>query len=141
MITLLLLLSELGAAPSPPRPTSAPSVVASVATGTQRPKVALGAEQSPLLGKLWVASALLLGGAAVADAITSRGQYELNPVLGRGQFGRRQVGIKIALTGGSIGAQAFGVRRWPWMRRVFVVANVATAGALAGVAARNERRR
>ena len=63
----------------------------------------------------------------------------LNPLLGRGRFGARQVGIKIALTGGSLAAQRYATRHRPRARRLLAVLNLAQAAALGAVAGRNWR--
>lgn len=73
------------------------------------------------------------------DTASSYGRYELNPVLGRGTFGRRQTGIKI-----SVGS-ALAVGSWLIARKdretckVVSRLNILQGAALSGVAVRNWR--
>lgn len=45
---------------------------------------------------------LIAGALGAADAASSIGMYELNPVLGRGSFGARQAVVKGAITGSAL---------------------------------------
>lgn len=82
-------------------------------------------------------SLIALGAANTLDVLSSRGGYELNPVLGRGDFGARQIGIK----GGVIAAVVIGevllVRRWPWTARPLKWINLGDSAVTAGIAIRN----
>jgi hypothetical protein len=85
---------------------------------------------------LWRASVATFAAANAADAISSWGGYELNPVLGRGPFGPRQTMVKAGIAAGVV------VTEWRWMRRhrrAAAIANFVASGILAGVAARNWR--
>ncbi len=81
------------------------------------------------------ASVAAVAGCAAADAWSSYGRVELNPVLaGRGQrFDGRSVAIKAGITGAWLGAQ------WIWRRnqRAYRVGNWVMAGAWCGAAGWN----
>ena len=84
-------------------------------------------------------------GAAMAssalDTASSWGGYELNPALGRGQFGMRQTAIKNSLTAGLLVAEVPLIRRYPRTKRAFIIANWAAAAIWTGAAIRNWRTR
>jgi hypothetical protein len=88
--------------------------------------------------KRWWISVAFVAGSSAADIRTSWGRYELNPILGRGQFGARQAGIKIGLT--------TGLTLWQYWRihkgkpeKPMVFGNAIAAGVTAAVAAHNAR--
>jgi len=89
--------------------------------------------------RAWRTSAATVAASFAVDAASSRGRYELNPVVGRGPFGARQVAVGAAITGGALAAQWLVLRRHPEMRRAFVVSNAAAAGAHGVAAWRNWR--
>ena len=76
-------------------------------------------------------------GANIIDAHSSWNRYELNPVLGRGQFGPRQAGIKAGIVLGWQVTQWLIVRRWPETRRAATWVNYGAAAATGAVAWRN----
>jgi hypothetical protein len=72
---------------------------------------------------------------------SSWGQYELNPVLGRGQFGARQAVLSLGIGAGVVlGVDALG-RKFPRLRKPLAVVLWLSAGARGGVAIRNWRTR
>lgn len=79
-------------------------------------------------------------GANVADAVTSHGKYEANPIL-RGADGRydstRGTLLKAAVIGGLIGTQYLITRKRPEWKRTLAWANFAIAGGLSAVAVHN----
>ena len=87
---------------------------------------------------LWhVSEALLVAGNA-ADAATSWGKYETNPMLRTGQsFGYGSLAIKLAMTAGSVAVQHYVAHKSPNHIRYFIPANLAAAAALGFVAAHN----
>lgn len=87
----------------------------------------------------WAASVAFLAVAETADIASSRGSYELNPVLGRGPFGARQASIKAGIVGGVILAEWLILRRHPDSSRAFKWANYIAGGVTVGVAIRNWR--
>jgi len=89
--------------------------------------------------KLWKWSVGMLAAANAADAMTSIGRHELNPVLGVGQFGPRATGLKIGISAVTIGAQYLILRRKPEAMRKAAYINFGMAGATAGVAVHNSR--
>ena len=91
--------------------------------------------------RAWWGSVGMLAAATAADIYSSRGGYELNPILGRGQFGARQAGIKIGAVVGLATVQRLVLRRHPRAERSFVVANVASGAATGLVAYRNTGQR
>lgn len=88
---------------------------------------------------LYRASQVAVVAASGLDVASSWGRHELNPLLGVGSFGGRQMGIKAASVGCSmVAADRLTVgRRRKWV----TVANFALAGGLSFVAARNWRTR
>ena len=89
------------------------------------------------IAKPLIASQSLLAASQAADAVSSRGLIETNPLLGRGPFGARQESIKGVATVGVIIAEWLIVRRWPGTARGFTWANYLTGAATFGVAGRN----
>ena len=85
------------------------------------------------------ASLIAVGASQAADTASSYGGYELNPVLGTGRFGGRQVGIKVGVVGSGLAAQYIAVRKHPQHKRVATIVNFALAAATTGVAVRNWR--
>jgi hypothetical protein len=85
----------------------------------------------------WNISVAFFVGAQVMDTMSSRGSVEANPVLGRGQFGARQMAIKAGIGGGVVLAERMIVRKRPEIRRFFTWANYGSGAAVAGVAIRN----
>jgi hypothetical protein len=65
-----------------------------------------------------------------ADALSSVGRQEINPVLGRGQFGGGQIAIKAAIVGGIMIGQEIVARRLPAVSPAFAASNFAMAGYL-----------
>lgn len=88
----------------------------------------------------WNLSVGILAGASAFDAASSIGRYELNPVLGRGPFGRRQIAIKGSLFAVNLALQREILRRNPSARRKLAITNFIVAGALGTVAATNLRK-
>ena len=91
--------------------------------------------------KFYRISQTLLIGANAADAATSRGRPELNPVLaGRnGRFGGRGLTIKAAIGAGWLVTQEIVTRHDDGAPATFAVANTAAAAALGAVAVPNAR--
>jgi hypothetical protein len=85
----------------------------------------------------WNISVAFYAGAQVVDAASSRGWVEANPVLGRGQFGGRQAGIKAGIGGGMLLTEWMILRRHPETRRFWTWANYAAGAVTVSVAARN----
>jgi len=83
----------------------------------------------------WSVAALAVG--SVADTHSSWRGYELNPILGRGQFGWRGVAIKAGITGASLLCQRRVLRRHPRMRPTFTAMNFGMGAAMGAVAVRN----
>jgi len=83
---------------------------------------------------VWRVSQALLAGADAADAASSWGKHETNPLVRTGQsFGCGSLAIKLgALTSGVV-AQHFILRKAPYQTPLFASANLAAA--LLGVAA------
>ena len=82
-------------------------------------------------------SLVALTAASVADAATSYGGRETNPLLGRGAFGPRQLAIKGGITAALVGAEVGIVRRHPAMRKPLAFGNWIAAGAIGAIAYRN----
>lgn len=87
----------------------------------------------------WNYSVAFLASAETSDALSSRGLYERNPILGRSAFGARQELIKGGLIGALVVSEWLIVRHHPSMRKGLTVANYAVGGVTFGVAAYNWR--
>lgn len=87
----------------------------------------------------WKASVLALTTASALDIGSSWGAYETNPILGRGTFGYRQMGIKAGIVSTSILTEWLWLRKHPESQKVFVNVNVAASGLVVGVAIHNWR--
>jgi len=73
------------------------------------------------------------------DIASTLGKDEANPILGRGPFGGRQVGIKLGIFSFGMTAQYVAVRKQPQHKRIATIVNFALAGVTMGVAVRNWR--
>jgi len=89
---------------------------------------------------VWRVSQALLAGADAADAASSWGKMEANPLVRAGpRFSYGSLAIKVgALTGGLV-AQHYILRKAPEQTPLFASANLAAAAMLSVVAARNMR--
>ena len=85
----------------------------------------------------WNISVAFLVGANTMDTLSSRGAMESNPLLGRGQFGGRQIAIKSGITAGVILAERMILRKHPETRNFWTWANYGTGAAISAVAVRN----
>jgi len=89
---------------------------------------------------VWRVSQMLTAGASAADAATSWGKAESNPMLSTGaRFSYGSLGIKIGTVAGALAAQHFLVRRNPKQTPLYACSNLAAAGVLGFVAAHNAR--
>jgi len=90
---------------------------------------------------LWRASVGVLLGAAIADAHSSFGRPERNPLLRSpdGRFHARGFAIKSGVTGGAVAIQWLLVRRHRRAEPAAAVANFTVGSILTGVAVRNHR--
>lgn len=93
------------------------------------------------LSKLWWASVAAVVAGSAADAHSSWGRQELNPLLrgANGEFGMKAVGIKAAIASGVIGVQYLMLRKNPHAAKYAAIANFGMAGAFGGVAVYNHR--
>lgn len=99
--------------------------------------------QAGFWGKFYrVSQAILVAGNA-ADAHSSWGRLELNPILAgpNGRFGARGVSIKAAVAVGWLVTQELMTRKDRRPRKAFAIANTAGGVFLGGVAVRNHRNR
>jgi len=76
----------------------------------------------------WRISVAALSGANVLDIASSRGGYELNPILGRGSFGTRQIAAKSVLIAAPVLVEWLVLRHHPDKAKWFVWANFIGAG-------------
>lgn len=90
-------------------------------------------------GRFWKASVVALAGATAADAASSVGRIELNPVLrsADGRFGARGIAIKAAISGGAVFAQWLLLRKNPEAEKYAATANFLAATTFTSVAFRN----
>lgn len=116
-------------------------IICIVTLGSARPSLA---QTNRGWKKRWIASIAMLAAAQVLDAHSSWGRYESNP-LARGPAGSfsapKGVLLKSAATGGFLSVQWILMKKMPG-QDLFgpcAVANVAAAGVLGGMAARNYR--
>lgn len=89
----------------------------------------------------WRFSVSFYVGTQTLDAFSSRGQYELNPILGRGQFGAEQIARKGLIDVALIAGEWLLIRRHSALERPFTVFNYAAGAASAAVAVRNFQHR
>ena len=85
----------------------------------------------------WKAGLATLAASTAMDCMSSRGAIEMNPVLGRGQFGARQIGIKIGLVSGIAIGQWLIVRHHPKQAKALAISDFAISGVTMGVARHN----
>ena len=90
-------------------------------------------------GRVWRISVGLLAGAVAADAHSSWGRIEVNPLLRGpdGRFAARGAAVKGSLLGATVLTQYLLLRRAPKAEPYAAAAKFAVASALAGVAAHN----
>jgi hypothetical protein len=86
---------------------------------------------------LYKVSVMTLLAAQSADIASSWGKYERNPILGQGQFGKRQVALKGGMAAGGLALELLIIKRWPKSRRVFRWVNFAGAGVVGATAVHN----
>jgi hypothetical protein len=99
-------------------------------------------EPSPSKGKrLWMWSLAALAAGNIADAHSSWGKLEANPVLAgaQGRFDWRSVGIKIGIQAPMVGFQLWQAHKHPSpsLYRGYTVTNFAVGGALGAVSIHN----
>lgn len=76
--------------------------------------------------------------ATVVDVLSSRGRYEINPLLGTGQFTVANQGAKLmGITGGVLLVQELLVRKFPRLRKGFMLVNFMGASSHGYAAAHN----
>jgi hypothetical protein len=87
---------------------------------------------------VWRVSQALLAGADAADAASSWGKNEANPLVRAGpHFSYGSLAIKLGALTGGLAAQHYVLRKAPDQTPLFAAANLAAAAALSVVAARN----
>jgi hypothetical protein len=96
---------------------------------------------SPGIKRLYAISFLTLTAMQVADAATSYGRPEANPILanGSGRFGGRALGVKAGMVGGLEVAQLFMMRKNPSHAKRMAIVNFAASAALSFVVVHNIR--
>ena len=94
---------------------------------------------SPGSRTVWRASAIALLLATAADAHSSYGRHEANPLLRSrdGRFDNRGIALKGLITGGALGAQWLLFRKHEGAVKVAAISNFAAAATLSSVAIRN----
>lgn len=89
---------------------------------------------------VWRVSQVLLAAADAADAASSWGKYEVNPLMRTGhRFSYGSLAIKLGVLAGGLGAQHYIQRKAPERTPLLASANLAAAAALGIVAHRNMR--
>ena len=89
---------------------------------------------------VWRVSQVILAGADAADAASSWGKNEANPLVRAGsRFSYGSLAIKLGALGGSLTAQHFILRGNPQYTAVLASANLGAAAMLGAIAARNMR--
>jgi tetrahydromethanopterin S-methyltransferase subunit F len=109
-------------------------LIVSAALQAQNPEA-----PAPTSSKLLIASDVALISATVADVVSSRGLYERDPILGRGNFGAKQATLSIGLATATVLLEIPITRRWPKTKRIFAIVNFGEAGAHGFAATHNER--
>jgi len=92
---------------------------------------------------LWKASVAAIVAATVADASSSVGRRELNPVLAgpNGQFGMRGIALKGVITGGALGMQYLFLRKGNGGDKAAAIANFGMASVYMSAALHNRTNR
>lgn len=104
------------------------------------PPAASAAGRTSRWHAVWRVSQVLLAGADAADAASSWGKNEVNPMVrAGGRFSYGSLAIKLGALAGGLAAQRYIVRRAPRYTPLFTSANLAGAALLSTVAARNMR--
>jgi hypothetical protein len=99
---------------------------------------ASAADHSSRWRAVWRVSQALLSGAEAADAASSWGKNEANPLMRSGQrFGYGSLAIKLGALSAGLAAQHYILHKAPHETKLFAVANLAAAATLSVVAARN----
>jgi hypothetical protein len=99
---------------------------------------AAGADKPARWRAVWRVSQALLTGATAADAASSWGKNEANPLLQTTQrFSYGSLAIKLGAVAGGLTVQHYIVRKAPYETPLFATANLAVAGMLSAVAAHN----
>jgi hypothetical protein len=102
------------------------------------PPVAPAADRPSRWRAVWHVSEALLAGANAADAASSWGKNEANPLVRAGpQFSYGSLAIKLGALGGALAAQHYILRKAPEHTPLIASANLATAALLCVVAERN----
>jgi cytosine/uracil/thiamine/allantoin permease len=100
--------------------------------------LASAAEKPSRWRTVWRVSQGLLAGADIADAASSWGKVESNPLLATGsRFSYGSLAIKMGALAGALTAQHFLVRRNREQAALYACANLAATGALSIVAVHN----
>jgi hypothetical protein len=87
---------------------------------------------------MWRASQALLAASDAADIASSWGKNEANPLVRSGQrFSYGSAAIKLGALAGGLAAQHYIARKYPEEKSLMASVNLAAAGALGVVAARN----
>jgi hypothetical protein len=89
--------------------------------------------------RAWDVSVGAFAASAAVDAHSSWGRYELNPIVGTGQFGSRQAATTLSISASIIAAEYLLLRKYPRLARRMTWTNFAMAGIRFGTAARNYR--
>ena len=100
--------------------------------------VASAADRSSRWRTVWRVSQGLLVAGNTADAASSWGKYETNPLLRTGsRFGYGSLAIKLGMMTGGLAMQQYISRKYPERIPLFASANLAVAGVLGIVAWHN----
>jgi len=87
---------------------------------------------------LFAASVATVSAATLADAGTSWGKAETNPILGQSRFGASQIGVKLGLVSAAMAGQYLLMRHSKaQLAKAFTAINFAGAGVLGAVAYHN----
>ena len=85
----------------------------------------------------WKFSVGFMVGGSALDAASSFGRVELDPILGRGNYGARQVGFQAGAMVALPLIERWTIRRWPRSQRTWTYVNYAIGGAHIGAAVHN----
>jgi len=91
--------------------------------------------------RVWRATEAALVAGTAADAASSFGRRELDPVLGRGTYGARQAVLEFGITGAMLAAQELAVRHKPFFAKRLAFVNLFRTGLFTGFTVHNERLR
>ena len=99
----------------------------------------LSSLDKPASHRNWQFSVGFMVGGSALDGVSSVGRVEMDPILGRGNYGARQITVQASAMVALPLLERWTIRRWPRSERGWIVANYVIGAAHVGAAVRNFR--